>query len=145
MSNKHIGTSFDDFLKRDGIYEEVVSGARKKLKETKDLMEKLEAVILQARSEKIRLLIEVELSGKLYVYCDSHEKRNVMKMMRKNRIINRKVFFAGDYNIRFLEPHASYQFLGYNKGKIVHRLYRNRTLEMNYTFDNKVYFFDIPP
>lgn len=40
MTNKHLGSSFDDFLKEEGIYDEVRERSRKKLLMIRALAEK---------------------------------------------------------------------------------------------------------
>lgn len=106
--------------------------------------EKLQAIVTESLGLKIRLLIECELSGKLWIYCDAKDKRTVLKLLRKNRVMNRKRIFAEGYNTKFLNPYPSFEFLEMDKGNKVRRLQRVRKCEVLRGPEKSVYFYDIP-
>lgn len=103
---------------------------------------KLKLICDEALDLKIRLLIECELSGKLWIYCDAKDKRTVIKLLRKNRVMNRKHIFAEGYNTKFLNPYPSFNFLEMDKGNKVRRLQRVRKCKHETYFGVKLYFYD---
>ncbi len=101
--------------------------------------DKLQAIVTEARSLEIRLLIECELSGKLWIYCDAKDKRTVLRLIRKNRVMNRKRIFAEGYNTKYLNPHPSFEFIERDKGNKVRRLEMVRPC----VHEGKHYFYDL--
>lgn len=106
------------------------------------VMDKLKSVCEEATSLKIRLLIDCELSGKLWIYCDAKDKRAVLRLLRKNRITNRKRIFAEGYNTRFLNPYPSFIMREINKGK-VRKLERIRPCINETIGCRRVWFYDL--
>ena len=104
--------------------------------------DKLQAIVTEARSLEIRLLIECELSGKLWIYCDAKDKRTVLRLIRKNRVMNRKRIFAEGYNTKFLNPHPSFVMREIDKGK-VRKLDRVRPCVSKTLGSRHIWFYDL--
>jgi len=102
----------------------------------------IKSIIDEARILKIRLLIEIELSGKLWIYCDQHHKRTILKLIRQYKVRNPKHISAGGYDTRFQDIYPTYKVLGFDKGKNVQKLHHQRSLEYDTIGDKQVYYFD---
>ena len=113
-----------------------------KSKHQTEVIPAIDAIITEAMILKIRLLIEIELSGKLWIYCDNHNKRTVLKLLRQYKVRNPKQISAGGYDVRFERIFPEYTLLGYDKGKNVQKLSHRRELEYDTIGERKVYFFD---
>ena len=106
------------------------------------VIQQIKSIIDEARILKIRLLIEIELSGKLWIYCDQHHKRTILKLIRQYKVRNPKQISAGGYDTRFQDIYPTYKVLGFDKGKNVQKLHHQRSLEYDTIGDKAVYFFD---
>lgn len=84
------------------------------------MKEKLTTIINQAKTENIRLLIEVELSGKMYIWCDKPNKRKVLGFIRSNGITGKLEWIITNGNIRYEKP-QEVRYLEKEKGKIARR------------------------
>ena len=86
----------------------------------------------------IRLLIELEPSGKMYIYCDPHEKKGIIKLIRKYGIRYPKRFFCEGYNTKFLNYYPEAVCIAMDKGRNIKRLTTVRKVHVQ---DN-IFFFD---
>ena len=111
------------------------------------MTENLQPLIDYAKTEYIRLLIEVDKSGYIVLYCDKTEKRNFLAQIRLNNIKTRIKIVTYDYDIRFPEI-PTLTNLDYLAGKIKKTFRKERTISY-YPFilhDKKwrVAFVDFP-
>ncbi len=104
--------------------------------------ERLDRIIEKASERKIRLLIEVDLASKVFVYCDDHEKTLVLEWLKEERFAD-YIHMPCTYEIKFPSAYPSYKFLPFSKGKNIQRLHKDRTLDYQEITGRKVLFFDM--
>ena len=96
------------------------------------MRENLQPLIDYAKTEYIRLLIEVDKSGYIVLYCDKTEKRNFLAQIRLNNIKTRIKIVTYDYDIRFPEIPALTE-LNYLAGRVV-KIFRKERAITYYVF-----------
>ena len=87
----------------------------------------LQPLIDYAKTEHLRLLIEVFKDGYTVLYCDKTRKREFLKQIRLNNIKTRIKFVTYDYKIRFLETPQLVE-LNYIRSRIIKTFLKERTI-----------------
>lgn len=77
-------------------------------------------IITEAKSQDLRLLIEVEPSGNIHTYCDAPNKRKILGMIRKNKINRRILWHITNENTKYEKP-QDVRYLETDKGVIARR------------------------
>lgn len=88
----------------------------------------LNFLIDHAKAEHIRLLIEVDKSDYVVLYCDKTEKRNILKQIRLNKIKTRIKIVTHDYKIMFPEEPELIE-LNYVRGRVVKTFLKERVIK----------------
>ncbi len=91
----------------------------------------LQPLITHAKTENLRLLIEVYKDGFTVLYCDKHRKREFLKQIRLNKIKTRIKIVTHGYDIQFLEEP---KLIEHNliRGRIMRYFRKDRTIR-NYS------------
>ena len=85
----------------------------------------LQPLITHAKTENLRLLIEVYKDGFTVLYCDKHRKRGFLKQIRLNKIKTRIKIITHGYDIQFPEV-PGLKELDYIRGRIIKRFGKER-------------------
>ncbi len=88
-------------------------------------------IIDHAKTENLRLLIEVYKDGFTVLYCDKHRKREFLKQIRFFKIKTRIKIITYGYDIQFPEV-PTLKELDYIRGRIIKRFGKERVIR-NYS------------
>ena len=87
----------------------------------------LQPLITHAKTENLRLLIEVYKDGFTVLYCDKHRKREFLKQIRLNKIKTRIKIITYGYDMKFLEVPELVK-LTFIRGRIIKRFGKERII-----------------
>lgn len=92
-----------------------------------DIIKILHPLITHAKTENLRLLIEVYADGFTVLYCDKHRKREFLKQIRLNGIKTRIKIITYGYDIQFAEV-PELKELDFIRGRIIKRFGKERII-----------------
>lgn len=92
-----------------------------------DTIKTLHPLITHAKTENLRLLIEVYKDGFTVLYCDKSRRREFLKQIRLNGIKTRIKIVTYGYDIQFPEVPTLTE-LDYIRGRIIKRFGKERVI-----------------
>ena len=92
-----------------------------------DTNKTLHPLITHAKTENLRLLIEVYKDGFTVLYCDKHRKREFLKQIRLNGIKTRIKIITYGYDIQFPEMPTLTE-IDYIRGRVIKRFGKERII-----------------
>lgn len=93
-----------------------------------DTIKTLHPLITHAKTENLRLLIEVYKDGFTVLYCDKSRRREFLKQIRLNGIKTRIKIVTYGYDIQFPEVPTLTE-LDYIRGRIIKRFGKERVIK----------------